>query len=80
MDLSTLTTVFGWMTVINLGIYLVAVLSMFTMREQVLRLHTGIFDIPETRVRELWYAWLGTYKIIILSLNLALYVALRLAA
>lgn len=79
MDLATITTVFGWMTLINLVIYLLAVLSMFTMRAQVLVLHKGIFEIPEPRLKELWYSWLGTYKIVILTLNIAPYLALRLA-
>ncbi|MDJ0858345.1 MAG: hypothetical protein QNJ03_04640 [Dinoroseobacter sp.] len=80
MTIEELATFFGWMTVVNLIIYLLAVLSMFTMRDLVLRLHTGVFDIPEARVRELWYSWLGSYKIIILALNIAPYLALRLAA
>ncbi|MEM8580995.1 MAG: DUF6868 family protein [Pseudomonadota bacterium] len=78
MELDALAAFFGWMTVVNLGVYLAAVLSIFTARKQIMGLHTGIFDIPEARVRELWYAWLGTYKIAILSLNLVPYIALRL--
>lgn len=80
MDTADLAAVFGVMTLINLGFYLLAVLSMFTMRAQVLKLHVGVFDIPEEKVRALWYAWLGTYKIIILAFNLTPYLAFRLLA
>jgi len=80
MELTALTSLFGWMTLVNLVLYLLAVLSMFTMRAQVLALHKGVFDIPEPRIRELWYSWLGTYKIVILTLNLAPYIALRLVS
>ena len=49
-DLDTWTAFFGWLTIVNLGIYLITVLAIFAMREFVYNMNAKMFGISKEDV------------------------------
>lgn len=80
MTLETLTSVFGWMSVINIAFLLISTLLMLVLKDWATTLHARLFDIDAGAARLEWYRWLGNYKIFALITSIVPYIALRLAA
>ncbi len=78
MTLDTLTAVFGWMTLINIGIYAVSALLLFGLRDWISRFQGQLFDIDPAAIRLIIYGWLGAYKLLIIGVCLVPYLALRI--
>lgn len=80
MTLETLAAFFGWMTLINFALFLVAVLFMWLFQGLGMRMHAKMFGIDQSALPVEWYRYLGNYKIAIIMLNLVPYLALLLMA
>ncbi|MEP2532980.1 DUF6868 family protein [Shimia sp.] len=78
MSLETLTTFFGWMTVVHFVILTIATLAMFLMRDWATGLHAKLFDLEEQQVRQTFYSWLATYKLLIFVFALVPWLALHI--
>lgn len=78
MDLHTLTTFFGWMTVINFSLLIFGTLILCLFRNQVLRLHQRVSGLEATTLRPAYFYALACYKLLILIFNLGPYLALKL--
>lgn len=78
MTLDTLTTVFGWMAVINIVYLSFATLAMFAMQDLMVGIHQKIFGMPEADLRKSYFDWLGTYKTLTMVLTIVPYFALKL--
>lgn len=74
-----LTSVFGWMAVINIAVLCLSALLLMVMKDWVAGLHARLFGLEEARVRQAIYVWLGNYKILTLIFALVPYLALRIA-
>lgn len=79
-DIQVITTFLGWCTVINLAMYLFTVLALLVFREPVKKLHSKFFAVSSEKLDELYFNYLGSFKMAILFLNIAPYVALKLMA
>jgi len=79
LTLAQITAFLGWCTLINLGFYLVAVIFVIGMKDWLMRTHSRMFRIDKTALPRIYMDYLARYKIAILVLNLAPYLALRLA-
>ena len=79
MTIETLTTFFGWMTAINLFFFLVSVVMSMALREYGTQMHARMFGIEKARIAEIWYIYLGAFKIAFIMLNLVPFLALWLA-
>lgn len=77
MDIQQLTEFLAWCTAINVIILVVAALALWTMRGLVTRIHCAMFGLSESSVCEQYFRFLATYKILIITFNLAPYLALR---
>ena len=73
-----LTSAFGWMTVLNMGFLIFSTIMVVTTKNWASALHARLFDLDQTTVRQTYYTWLGTYKIMILVFALVPYLALRM--
>ena len=80
LDLPTLTAFFGWCTVINSVILLVTSMALVPMRTRIARTHGKMFGLPEQDLSRAYFQYLANYKIAIIVLNLAPYLALRIIA
>ena len=74
------TTFFGWCTVVNLGIFLLTALALMGFREPVKKIHSKVSAVPSEKLDELYFSYLGSFKMAIIILNIAPYAALNLMA
>ena len=79
-DLATWTTFFGWMTIINIGIYLISLGAVTAMRGFAYRTNAKIFGISEEEVARTTFKYIGAYKLLITVFCFAPWVTLKILA
>ena len=79
-SLDTLTTFFGWCTVINLAMLLLATLVLVPMRASIAGIHAKMFGLEEAEMSRAYVQYLSQYKVAIFIFNLVPYIALKMAA
>jgi len=79
-DLSSLTTFFGWCSVVNIGLLAFSSLMLLGMKNMILSIHCKVTGIPGPELNVLYFQYLGHYKIAIIVLNIVPYLALKLMA
>ena len=79
-DLDTWTAFFGWLTIVNLGIYLITVLAIFAMREFVYNMNAKMFGISKEDVATTSFSYVGAYKLLITVFCFAPWLALKIMA
>ncbi len=77
MTVEFLTQFFGWMTLINIALLVFSSVFMMLFRNWGTSLHARMFGIEPERLVEVWYSYLGSFKIAVIVLNLTPYLALR---
>jgi len=80
MDIEQVTAIFGWMLVINVGVYALAAVFLIFARDFAANLEARLTGVPAEKWPEIFVSYLSQYKIAILVLNFAPYVALRIVA
>lgn len=80
MPLETLTAIFGWISVLNLGLLAVASLLVILLRQPVQALHARMFGLEPPEVARAYFAWLAQVKLFTLLFAVAPYLALRIVA
>ena len=78
MTQDSLTTFFGWMTVLNFGLLALAGLTLAAMRDRVSVLHAGLFGLTPEAVSAEYFRWLATYKLLALVFCLTPWIALKI--
>ena len=78
MDITQVTSVFGWMLLINVAFYTLAAGFIIFARDWTAKLEARITGIPEEAWPRLFMDYLSRYKIAIMVFNLAPYLALRI--
>ena len=78
IGVNELTTFFGWCTVINLGVYLFSAFFIIVFKSFTSNLHSKIVGVEASVLPNMYFKFLGNYKIGILLLNLSPYIALKL--
>ncbi|MEQ9694474.1 DUF6868 family protein [Shimia sp. SDUM112013] len=78
MSQDVLTAFFGWMTILNFGLLLVAGISLIALRDWAADLHARLFGIEKQDVQNVYFRWLALYKLFILIFCVMPYIALRL--
>lgn len=76
MTLTLLTSLFAWMTVINIGLIILSTFLIIALRQLLYRTHGRIFDLTRENIATITYNWLGTYILLIIVFNLVPYLAL----
>ncbi len=79
MTLETLTSVFGWMSVLGIGFLLVSTVAIFAMQNWAADLHVRMFGLDRETVRQSYFDYLATFKIAVLVPHVIPYLALRIA-
>lgn len=80
MSIEQAVSVFGWMTVINLGIYLCAVAAIVLARDRLSAMQARLLGVRQQAWSALYVDYLSRCKIAILMLNLAPYLALKIVS
>ncbi|MGR3760620.1 DUF6868 family protein [Roseobacteraceae bacterium NS-SX3] len=78
MTQDTLSAFFGWLTVLHFGLFTLSAVMLMGMRDWVADLHGRLFGLEPQAVKRTIYAWLGAYKILILTTALGPWAALQL--
>ncbi len=78
MNWETLREFLGWCTVVNFGILLISTVALLSAGGRIARLHAGMFGMPEAEVKRVYFQYLSIYKILVLALNFAPWLALRI--
>ena len=80
MTLATLTELLGWVSVINIIILLLSTFAVIVMREAITGVHSKLFGLDEKDLGRAYFQYLAQYKIAIIVLNIAPYIALKIMA
>lgn len=78
MTMQQLTTLLGWITLINVGILVLSTLMIVAFRGGIARTHAGLFGLDEKDLGRAYFQYLSQFKIAIIVLNIAPYLALKL--
>jgi len=78
MQISELTLFFGYMSLINITILLFSALFVTIGRNFTINLHSKLFKINRASLPAFYFQYLGFYKIAIILLNIAPFLALKI--
>ncbi|NLX25763.1 MAG: hypothetical protein GXY61_07370 [Lentisphaerae bacterium] len=80
MDIYTLTDLFGWMTAINLGMFILAALLCVFANNYIARVHGKMFGLPAETIKATLYGFLGIYKLLFIVFCLIPWIALKIVS
>ena len=80
MTLETLTEFFGWVSVINITVLLISGTLVIVMRGPISRIHSKIFGLDQKDLGRAYFQYLAQYKIAMIVLSIAPYIALKIMA
>ncbi len=78
MDLTQLTTFFGWCTVLNFGIFAFLAIYVMLLRGMMVNLHTKMFGVAEGELPAIYFKYLAYTQAIIIPTSLVPWIALKL--
>lgn len=78
MSIENLQNFFFWCLIINCIIYLISVIAVLFMRDFLCNMHEKLFALEKATVLKALYAYLATYKLLLIVFNLTPWVALLL--
>ena len=74
-----LTTVFGWMTVLNIALLAFTTLMIVTLQDWIAGVHGRMFQMERTEVKRAYFRYLANYKILTIVFCLMPWLGLKLA-
>ena len=77
-DLAAWTAFFGWLTIVNIGIYLIMVAALAAMRGFAYKTNAKIFHISEDEVASTTFKYVAAYKLLITVFCFAPWLTLKL--
>jgi hypothetical protein len=77
-NISAITTFLGWCTVVNLGIYAITAIALTLFRNTIKDLHSKLMGVPTEKLDELYFNYLGSFKLAIIILSITPYIALKI--
>ncbi len=80
LTLAVLRDFLLWSAIVNYAVLLLWFLAFVLAKPSLRRLHGKWFQLSENQFDVIHYSGMAVYKIAVLSLNVAPYIALRLAA
>ena len=78
MNIETLSTFFGWMTLINLGLYIWTAIMCMGAKSWIQRVHGKMFELSPEQINAFLYGYLGCYKIIFIVFIFVPWIALKI--
>ena len=80
MTIETLTELLGWASVLNIVVLMLSTIILVAMRGTIAKLHSQLFGLDEKDLGRAYFQYLAQYKIAIIVLNVAPYLALKIMA
>lgn len=78
MSIYTLTNVFGWMTAINFGMFILAAFMCIFANNYIARVHGKMFGLSAETIKTALYGFLGIYKLLFIVFCLIPWIALMI--
>ncbi|MDZ8119970.1 DUF6868 family protein [Pontiella agarivorans] len=78
MNMEFLRQFFGWMTLINLALFIFTALMSAFCRGLIYKVHSRMFGLSEETTNKALYYFLAFYKIIFITFNLIPWLALTI--
>jgi hypothetical protein len=76
MNMDQLREFFGWCTVVNFGLLMVYTVAILGAGRWIAGMHGRLFHLPEGELLKAYYHYLAVYKLLVLALNFAPWLAL----
>jgi hypothetical protein len=76
MYMEALRAFFGWMTLINLGIFILSTVLCIALRRIIQCMHGRMFGLEAGSINAFLYGYIGLYKILFIVFNLVPWIAL----
>lgn len=80
MSIEQLTQLFGWMTLINLGLMLLTLVAVVLMKKLAITVHQRLFGLSKAELSHAYFTYLARFKLLVIVFNLTPYLALLLMA
>jgi hypothetical protein len=80
MTTEALTEFLGWASVINIAVLFISAFLVIVMRGPISKGHSKLFGLDQKDLGRAYFQYLGQYKIAIIVLNIAPYIALKVMA
>ena len=78
MNIEILRGFFGWMTLINLGLFVWTAVMSIWCRGLIYKTHGNMFNLSEETTNKVLYCFLAFYKIVFITFNLVPWIALTI--
>ena len=78
MTMESLTELLGWASALNILVLMLSTITLIAMRGTITKLHTKLFGLDEKDLGRAYFQYLAQYKIAIIVLNIAPYLALKI--
>jgi hypothetical protein len=78
ITLETLTTFFGWCSIINIAILLFTTFLLVGFKDIIATIHSKMFGLHQQGLPLIYFTYLGNYKIAIFIFSLVPYLALKI--
>lgn len=78
MSVDVLTSFFGWMSVLNIGLLAFSMIVTLLLRNVTARFHSRMFGIEEADVHKAIYYYMAHYKILTIVFCIVPWLALKL--
>ena len=79
-NISTITAFLGWCTLINIGLLTYSSIMIIIFNKPVKKMHAKMVHISTEKLDEMYFNFLGNYKLGIFIFNLVPYCALKIMA
>ncbi len=80
MTIDALTQLLGWVSIINIAVLLLSTIAVIAMRKAITGIHSKLFGLDEKDLGRAYFQYLAQFKIAIIVLNIAPYIALKIMA
>ena len=78
MDFDKLQDFFLWNLLINIIIYFISLIAVFSLRGLMYKVHAKLFGVSEEAISKVVYLYFGIYKIFIIFFSLAPWIAIQI--
>ena len=79
-NLTTLTTFFGWCTIISFSILLISMIGLISLKGTAIKIHGQLFGLDEKTLNAAYFSYLGNLKICSIAFAFVPWLALKLMA
>ena len=80
VTIEALTELLGWASVLNIVVLMLSTVTLIAMRGVISNIHSRLFGLDEQDLGRAYFQYLAQYKIAIIVLNIAPYIALKIMA